>query len=105
MDVDKEEEVEVEEEVMQDIPSSEGTEVSHISMHAIVGVPHFQTMTVTGVYNKRPVHILIDSGSTHNFLDETMAIKLGCKMANTRPMSVSIADGSQLMTRATCQGL
>ena len=51
---------------------SEETEVQpQISMLALSGAQGFQTMRITGLYGKTPLHILIDSGSTHNFLDIT----------------------------------
>lgn len=31
------------------------------------------------MYDKKLLHILLDSGSTHNFLDLELAKKLGCK--------------------------
>ena len=44
-------------------------------MYAIDGVvaKSYQTMRVTVTVNKKPLHILIDSGSTHNFLDVRVA--------------------------------
>lgn len=38
----------------------------HISLHALTGIPHFQTMRVCGHIGKYKIHILIDSGSTHD---------------------------------------
>ncbi|XP_074304368.1 uncharacterized protein LOC141639077 [Silene latifolia] len=66
-----------------------------ISVNALSGSPGFQTMRVTGYVGKKATHILIDSGSTHNFLDQDMAIKLGCKLDSIEPQSVTVADGSQ----------
>ncbi|GKG21594.1 hypothetical protein Tco_0384189, partial [Tanacetum coccineum] len=40
-----------------------------ISLHALNGVESFQTMRVTGHMGKQDLHILIDTGRTHNFLD------------------------------------
>ena len=51
-----------------------------IFLQAINGVQGFQTMRVTGYVGKKAIQILIDSGSTHNFLDVRLAQRLGCKM-------------------------
>ncbi|KAK9713615.1 hypothetical protein RND81_06G039800 [Saponaria officinalis] len=56
-----------------------------ISMNALSGSSGFQTMRVTGYVGKKAVHILIDSGSTHNFLAHDMALKLGCKLDCIEP--------------------
>lgn len=40
-----------------------------ISMNAMNGVSGFHNMRINGHVEKKTVHILIDSGSTHNFLD------------------------------------
>ena len=51
-----------------------------ISMNAMNGSTGFHTMRVKGHVGKRTLHILVDSGSTHNFLDETFAKRLGCRL-------------------------
>ncbi|KAK9713235.1 hypothetical protein RND81_06G013500 [Saponaria officinalis] len=70
-----------------------------ISMNALSGSSGFQTMRVTGYVGKKALHILIDSGSTHNFLDHAMAVKLGCQLDCIEPQSVTVADGSQFPCR------
>lgn len=40
-----------------------------ISLHAMVGTPNQRTMHVHGFINIKHVVILIDTGSTHEFLD------------------------------------
>ena len=40
-----------------------------ISMNALTIVANFQTMRITSYCGKKPLHILIDSGNTYNFLD------------------------------------
>jgi len=42
-----------------------------ISLQALQGMNSYQTMRVQGKVCSQPLHILIDSGSTHNFLDMT----------------------------------
>ncbi|KAM3319415.1 hypothetical protein P3S67_006615 [Capsicum chacoense] len=52
-----------------------------ISMDAAVeyGEPYKGRCCVTGYYKERPLKILIGfGGSTHNFIKESLADKLGC---------------------------
>ena len=58
-------------------------ETPHISIHALSGAQGFQTMRVTSLFGKHPLHVLMNSGSTHNFLDISMAKKLGCRIEKT----------------------
>jgi len=50
-------------------------ETPHISINALCGNQSFQTMRVTGMSGKTSIHILIDLGSTYNFLDVAIAKK------------------------------
>ncbi|XP_074298103.1 uncharacterized protein LOC141628919 [Silene latifolia] len=74
-----------------------------ISLNAMSGHNSFQTMRVTGKVRSQSVHILIDSGSTHNFLDEEVAKKLGCRISGTYPLEVSVANGDKIMTTKVCR--
>ena len=49
------------------------------------------------------MHILIDLGSTHNFLDVTTAKKLRCELQKIPPLVVVVADGVQLHCQAMCK--
>ncbi|KAG8382224.1 hypothetical protein BUALT_Bualt05G0054500 [Buddleja alternifolia] len=77
---------------------------SHVSMHALFGVHDYRTMRVTGNVNGKPVHILIDTGSTHNFIDIEPAKRLRCKSLETTPFQVSVADGNKIFGLAVCKG-
>ena len=46
--------------------------IPEISFHAISGTNHPQTMRITGKLGNKSVTILIDGGSTHNFLDQAV---------------------------------
>ena len=52
---------------------AEGGENCEISIHALNGIPGFHTLRVVGYSEKGPLNILIDPGSTHNFIDEEVA--------------------------------
>ena len=75
-----------------------------ISLNAITGTTNFQTMRVIGTVGKHTLHILIDCGSTHNFLDKNVAKQIGCLTRSTCPLSVTVANGNKLITGAECKG-
>ncbi|GJT24392.1 gypsy/ty3 retroelement polyprotein [Tanacetum coccineum] len=52
----------------------------NISLNALIGRNTFPTMRVIGYAGKHEIHILIDSDSTHNFLDSKTAKKLGLSL-------------------------
>jgi hypothetical protein len=52
-------------------------EFPEISLNAITGTPSLKTMRIVGVIRFHRVIALIDSGSTHNFVDTKLAASLG----------------------------
>ncbi|KAG8391002.1 hypothetical protein BUALT_Bualt01G0142700 [Buddleja alternifolia] len=75
----------------------------HISMNAMSGIHDFRTMRVTGSFKGKNIHILIDTGSTHNFIDVEAAKRLGCKLEATQCFPVSVADGNKFFSQAVCK--
>ena len=51
------------------------------------------------------LHILIDTGSTHNFMDATTAKRLRCELLRVPPLVVAVADGAKLPCQVICRGL
>ncbi|GJW35690.1 reverse transcriptase [Tanacetum coccineum] len=74
----------------------------HISLNALSGLNFFQTMRVNGMVRKKVLHILVDCGSTHNFLDVTTAKKLGCIIQSTSPLQVSVENGQEMVSSYEC---
>jgi len=64
-----------------------------VSTNAMNEASGFHTMRINDHVGKKTLHILIDSGSTHNFLDVGFAKKFGCKMEPIAMKVVTIADG------------
>lgn len=85
---------EVAQEVLVDPP--------HISIHALMGIPSYSTMKITGSMGTRKLHILVDSGSTHNFIDASLAKKLQCTLQQVPDMKVTVANGNQLICGHKC---
>ena len=77
--------------------------VPQTSIHAMCGSVGFQTMRVNGHVGKKTIHILINSGSTHNFLDEKLAKTLGCILEPMVAQSITIAGDNQLQCHYICR--
>nr|GEX85467.1 hypothetical protein [Tanacetum cinerariifolium] len=58
------------------MPEVTNEEIPQISFNALTGLTSYRTMRVIGHFGRQRIHILIDSGSTHNFLDVYMAKNL-----------------------------
>ncbi|GJU69088.1 disease resistance protein [Tanacetum coccineum] len=74
------------------------TDNPQITLNALSGLNSYQTMRVRCRVGKQMVHILVDCGITHNFLDIHTAKKLGCRLDNTTPMQVSVVNGQRMMS-------
>jgi hypothetical protein len=74
--IDCEEEEDQELEPSQDLELEETTPT--ISCHALVGINTPQTLKIEGYIKKKKVTMLIDSGSTHNFINCKLAKLLNC---------------------------
>ncbi|GJU95906.1 hypothetical protein Tco_1320662 [Tanacetum coccineum] len=69
-----------------------------ISLNVIAGTPTFNIMGMKVVVAKPLLHLLMDTGSTYNFLDLFTAKKLGCKMTKTYPLQEEFANVFALPT-------
>lgn len=71
-----------------------------ISLHALTGWSSSRTMRVMAKIGPYEVVVLIDSGSTHNFISEKVANLLQLPVVPTKPFNVKVANGNPLK----CQG-
>lgn len=79
-------------------------ECAHISAHALDGYDVFETLRITGLCGRKSVNILMDTGSTHNFMDVEVAKRLGCYLLDRAPMTVKVADGGKLKCTQMVRG-
>ncbi|KAH7570748.1 hypothetical protein JRO89_XS05G0175800 [Xanthoceras sorbifolium] len=70
--------------------SEDASPIVEISLKALTGLSPQNTMRLKGSIKKYGVTILVDSGSTHNFLNQTLA---GCKVTSTDQFRVTVGDG------------
>lgn len=76
-----------------------------ISIHALFGSSNLQTLQLRGRIKKQDLPILVDSGSTHNFLDLTLAKRLGLKLIPIKAMNVAVADGFKVSAQFLIKSL
>ncbi|XP_027086384.1 uncharacterized protein [Coffea arabica] len=69
-----------------------------VSIHTLSGGNGHNTFKLKGVLAGRELLILVDSGSTHCFLDERLVSHLQLQVAGT-PLTVRVANGERLESR------
>jgi hypothetical protein len=75
---------------------------AQISLHALMGHSIPQTLRVMGQIQHTPVAILIDSGSTHNFLQDRVAKQLGLRTEPAHSFRVLVGNGEELHCTTMC---
>ncbi|KAL0351495.1 UNVERIFIED_CONTAM: hypothetical protein Scaly_1538200 [Sesamum calycinum] len=100
----KEVEEEEEEHQLHEVPNEEDDRSNfHILVNVMTGVHNFNAMRVTGCCKGKAIHILIDTGSTHNFVDFQVARRLGCKLEATDLFPVAVANGNRVYSTHRCK--
>lgn len=102
MILDEEDEMET----MQDLENEEedgtpGTELD-VCLNALSGKLARNTITLFGVLKNRPLRILIDTGSTHSYINSQLVHNLELKQKATRPLVVTLADGRKANSSFRC---
>lgn len=89
-----------EDEEVADIVQSERTE---ISLHAFEGYINSSTIRVEGFVKCQAISVLIDSGSSHNFMQVDVAIALKLTVCLIVPFYVSTGSGEKLVCNKVCR--
>ena len=76
-----------------------------ISCHALVDITTPQTLKIKGYIKKNKITALIDSGSTHNFINYKMAKQLNCFVYPTSKFQVMVADGKTINCSGKCHSI
>jgi hypothetical protein len=75
---------------------------AQISFHALMGHTIPQTLRVMGKIKQSPISVLIDSGSTHNFLQDRIAKQLGLRTEPAHSFEVLVGNGELLHCTSMC---
>ena len=76
-----------------------------ISCNALVGITTPQTVKIEGQIKKRKVIVLIDSGSTHNFIHCKVAKELNCFLYPAPEGQVMVANGGTINFSGKCHNI
>lgn len=60
-------------------------------------------MRLHGLIKQAMVSILVDTGSTHNFISESSARQIGCQIKQSVRFPVKVADGAELKCVGCCE--
>nr|TKS05812.1 hypothetical protein D5086_0000129320 [Populus alba] len=86
----------------QDMLNSE--DMPEISFHAIASAEHPQTLRVLGNLRNKSVTVLINGGSTHNFIDQAVVSKFGLPVNRSKQFQVMVANREKITYNGQCQG-
>ncbi|XP_026458591.1 uncharacterized protein LOC113359121 [Papaver somniferum] len=86
-------------------PSTSRDTTMEISLHALTGLVTQHTIRVPGKLLHQDIFVLIDTGSTHSFVDAALAEKLHLHIAPTGQMLVNVANGDTTVSHGVCQRL
>eukprot|EP00253_Pinus_taeda_P023708 PITA_23708 len=76
-----------------------------ISFNALAGITTPQTIKIEGQIKKKKVIVLIDSGSTHNFIHCNVAKELNCFLYPTPKCQVMIANARTINCSRKCHNI
>ncbi|XP_016186033.1 uncharacterized protein LOC107627725 [Arachis ipaensis] len=76
-----------------------------ISFNAMVGQYQPTTFRLKGSYKGHEVMVLIDGGSSHNFVKANVAEKLDFPIQQTTPLQVLVGNGDVIGCKAVCENV
>ncbi|CAA0813637.1 Unknown protein, partial [Striga hermonthica] len=85
-----------EEEPHQDIVVEGPDEEAEISMNAMAGIRGPRTMWLSAWVKDRKIVVLVDNGSSHNFINAELSQRLNLPTTNIEPFEVRVANGERL---------
>ncbi|XP_010491426.2 PREDICTED: uncharacterized protein LOC104769009 [Camelina sativa] len=94
--IEVEEEVGEQEYFEEQYETEDEKDMPRVSISVVSGVADYRTIKVRGTHGKKVLFILLDTGSTHNFINPSTAKALGVTVQSAGVARVAVADGSKL---------
>ncbi|XP_042962448.1 uncharacterized protein LOC122296713 [Carya illinoinensis] len=88
------------EEETEETKSGGTLEEVELSLNVMAGISKPTSMRLMAWVGKREVTLLVDSGSTHNFINSSIVGKVGLKPSPIPPFEVKVASGEKLQCEA-----
>ncbi|CAA0831728.1 Unknown protein, partial [Striga hermonthica] len=85
-----------EKEAYEEQPAQQVNEVLEISVNAMAGLQGPRTIQLPAMIKKRPIEVLVDTGSSHNFICDRIRKDLVLKATKVEPFDVRVANGERL---------
>ena len=73
--------------------AEEEPQPTEVTVHALVSYSNPQTMKVGGLLKQQPITVLIDMGSSNNFLNSKVTIQMALPIENCSRFDVKVVDG------------
>ncbi|XP_042964611.1 uncharacterized protein LOC122298826 [Carya illinoinensis] len=102
-DIDSQPEVEESEVSIHEEPKSDEGDSLEVSVNAISGCIGGNAMRLHGYLGSCVVEVLVDSGSTHNFLDPAVVQAAKLKVQQDSCLQVCVANGEKIVTQGSGQ--
>ena len=102
---EKEQEMSKEEDILQEQSIDEEQMNQTISCNALAGITTPQTIKIEGQIKKKKVIVLIDSGSTHNFIHCKIAKELNFFLYLAPECQVMVASGGTINCSRKCHNI
>ncbi|XP_063938080.1 uncharacterized protein LOC135147942 [Daucus carota subsp. sativus] len=84
-------------------PQEDECAAAKVSLHAMNGSQGSGTIKLQGNIQGHLVNILVDSGSTHDFMSQNLAKRLQLKTNPCAPFSITVADGNKVQCNTTVE--
>ena len=78
---------------------------AQISLNSLAGHLASKTLRLVGTITGYSVILLVDSGSTHNFIQQQLVTQLGLPCWKTTPLRVMVGNGQQLECNCFCEAV
>lgn len=86
-------------------PNDHNSTLAQINFHSLSSQLALETLCLLGYIDVHPVVILVDEGSTHNFIQEPLAQLLGLSTRATTPLRVMVGNNQHLDCHQLCEAV
>jgi len=88
-----------------DPPDAPDPYPAQISLHSLSGHLAPETLCFEGVITDHHLVLLVDGGSTHNFVQQQLVTRLGLPCCSTLPLRVMVGNGHHMECTTICEAV